>query len=240
MNRTLTLLLGDLKNITRDSMLMLVMVAPLLILGLMRFGVPQISILLSTQLQFDLSPYYQLLTIFFCALLPMLFGLIIGFLMLDEKDEHILQFITVTPLTRQGYLAIKFIAPAVSIFLFVMLFVELSGLVQPEIFRLIPLAILLAAEAPMTGMFLVGFAENKVEGLAIGKGLGIFFFAPVAGFFIQSPLQYIAGVSPVFWVSEAYLAPSATGYILNILGGIVVHVILFLLLLRKFNRKIMH
>lgn len=239
MRRSAVLISGNLRSITRDSMLVLILCAPVIILGIMSFGVPLLATLLLSQLSFDLTTYYPLIFIFFCGLLPLLFGMIIGFVMLDEQDEHILQFVAVTPLGRKGYLRLKFTLPSIAIFVFSLAYLPLSGLVPMNILHFIPIAILLTIQAPLMGMFLVGFANNKVEGLALGKGAGIFILAPVIGFLVHSPLQYLAGVSPAFWSAEMYFAQTTANYLLDLIIGIIVHVIFFYGLYRKFTRKIL-
>lgn len=240
MRRSAVLISGNLRSITRDSMLVLILCAPIIILGMIRFGIPLLSRLLLTQLSFDLSVYYPLIFIFFCGILPLLFGMIIGFVMLDEQDEHIMQFVAVTPLARKGYLWIKFTLPSIAIFIFSLAYVPLSGIVSVNILHFLPIAALFTVQAPLMGMFLVGFANNKVEGLALGKGAGIFIMAPIVGYFVHSPLQYLAGISPAFWTAEAYFASNFESYLLNVLIGIVIHAIFFYGLYRKFTHKILH
>lgn len=239
MRRVITLVRGDLRNILRDSMLVLVMVAPVLLLLFLRFGIPLITRILTERLAFDLSLYYPLIAILFTMILPLLFGMMVGFLLLDEQDEHLLRVIAITPLTRHGYLLVKFAAPVVSILLFSFLYMEGSGLVKADLLRFLPLAVLIALQAPLIGMFLVTFSENKVEGLALGKGISVHLLAPLIGYFLDSPLTYLAGISPAFWVSEAYLAEIPSAYLLHLGAGVVVHLLYLWLLIRLFTRKVL-
>lgn len=239
MNRLFSLIAGDVRNIARDAMLLLILSAPILILAVLRFGIPPATELLNTQFGFDLSPYYPLIFIFFCGLVPMMFGMLIGLVFLDEQDEDIIQFIAVTPLQRGGYLRQKFGLPSLAAFLYLLLFYPLSGLSDGDPIRFIPLAALLGTEVPLCGMFLAGFASNKVEGLALAKAMGIYIVAPIVGYFVHSPLQYVAGISPIFWISEAYLTTSVLIYWINLIIGILVHFGVFYLLYRKFTRKIL-
>lgn len=239
MRRTIAVIRGDLRNVLRDAMLVLVLVAPVLLLLVLRFGVPLLSTVLLEQLSFDLSPYYALIVIFLTMLLPLLFGLIVGFLLLEEQDEHLMRVIAVTPLTRRGYLRVKFAAPVISIILFSLLIAEISGLVPVDLLRFLPLTLLIALQAPMIGMVLVTFAENKVEGLALGKAMGIYLLAPFAGYFIDSPLAFFAGISPAFWISEAFLSGTTMSYLLHLGAGVVVHLAYLWLLMRLFMRKVL-
>ena len=92
----------DLKNVSRDPLLRWMIFYPLLLAGLIRWGVPSLAARLMAQFQFDLAPYYPLLMSFVLLMTPMLAGLVIGFLLLDQQDDQTLTAIQVTPLTLNG------------------------------------------------------------------------------------------------------------------------------------------
>jgi len=231
--------ISEFRKFARDSILMLVLLAPILILVIVRLGIPLISEVLYTSFTFQLDPYYPLIFIFFCAIFPLLFGMMAGFSLLDEQDEKVLQFIAITPLSRGGYLRTKFAVPTLATIPVLLIFAWLCGLFDGRYLRFLPMAILFALETPMMGMFLSGFANNKVEGLALGKAAGVFFAVPGAGYFLPSPWCYLTGLSPVFWPMNAYWSTSAAGYWTSLGIGIIMHAIVFWLLYRKFTRKVL-
>ena len=54
---------------------------------------------------FDLRPYYDaFMGYFLVSLAPMMFGIVIGFLLLDECDDNTLMALQVTPLSLNNYL----------------------------------------------------------------------------------------------------------------------------------------
>lgn len=230
---------NEIRKFSRDSILLLVLFAPILILALVRLGIPLLAEVLSVNFAFQLGGYYPLIFIFFCTIFPMLFGMLIGFSMLDEQDEKVLQFIAVTPFSRRGYLWMKFAVPTLLLLPILVGFALLSGLFDGHLLRFLPLAVILAGETPLMGMFLVGFANNKVEGLALGKVSGIMFALPAAGYFIAPPWQYLLGVSPMFWVMKAYWAATPLPYWVSIGIGLLMHAGFFILLYRKFTRKVL-
>jgi len=230
---------NEIRKFSRDSMLVLVLFAPILILALVRLGVPLLAATLSTTFAFQLGAYYPLIFIFFCTIFPMLFGMLIGFSMLDEQDEKVLQFIAVTPFARRGYLWMKFAVPTLLLLPILVGFALLSGLFDGRLPRFLPLAVIMAVETPLMGMFLAGYASNKVEGLALGKAAGIVFALPAAGYFIAPPWQYLAGISPMFWVMKAYWATGNLQYWLSLGIGLLMHAGYFYLLYRKFTRKVL-
>ncbi len=239
MGKLTALLKGDYKNISRDSILILVSIAPVLILLLLRFGIPLISALLLDKLSFDLSIYYPLIVSFMMQLTPMMFGMITGFMILDERDEDLLIYLSITPLGKTGYLGFKLLSPVFMSFIFTLILFVFNGLVPFSGIRAVPVALLIAMEAPIIALFLAAFAGNKIEGLALGKAYGIILLAPFAAWFIKSNLQFVAGILPTFWVSKGYLLQggSVTLFWFYIGMGFVVHLIYILVFLKIFRNK---
>lgn len=104
----------DTKSVSRDSLLRWMVFYPLLLAGLIRWGVPWLTVRLLMQFQFDLTPYYSLLMSFVLLMTPMLTGMVIGFLLLDQRDDQTLTALQVTPLTLSGYLVYRISLPILS------------------------------------------------------------------------------------------------------------------------------
>jgi len=98
------------------------------------------------------------------------------------------------------------------------------------------LALLAALEAPMAVLFLVSFAANKVEGMALGKIFGMIYLGPFVAFFVKSDLQWIAGFLPPFWITKAFVAADLNMpvYWLFIGIGLIIHLLVLMLLLKRF------
>ena len=116
MKRLLALSFGDLKNISRDSMLLIALLVPFILAFLMRPILPFVREVLHRELSFELSEYYGLIMSFLILVTPMMIGMLSGFLILDERDEKILFFYSVTPLSKSGYLLYRVTAPAIVTF----------------------------------------------------------------------------------------------------------------------------
>jgi fluoroquinolone transport system permease protein len=240
MSRTLALLRLDARNLVRDPMLLLITCLPVLVATLMRFLVPFISGLLMNHLNFNLTPYYPIITSFFFMLAPLMYGWVIGFMLLDERDENILEYISVTPLGKSGFLSYRMGLPVVLSFAMAFVLVAVIGLVPFSPLRILPAALLAAIEAPILALFLAAFAGNKVEGMALGKGIGTIFLAPLAALYISPPIQYLFGVLPPYWVAKLFLETNAGlwPFTLLITAGLVAHAFWLILMLRKFNRRL--
>ena len=80
----------DLKSIRRDNTLQWMIFIPILSALILRWGVPPLTVRLTESYGFDLERYYPvLLAYFFVITCPIIFGVLIGFLLLDEKDDWV-------------------------------------------------------------------------------------------------------------------------------------------------------
>lgn len=237
MRKYLAISFGDIKNISRDSMLLISVFAPFILAFAMRFGLPLAREILKRELALELSQYYRLIMSVLILITPMMMGMLSGFLILDERDENVLTFYSVTPLSKIGYLFYRVAMPTVISFVLSFFVFYFIGIVEYRIELLIPVLLLCALESPMMALFLAAFASNKVEGLALTKAFGILFLAPVAGYFIKSNWQYAVGIAPTYWISKALLAgASGSGpYWIFILIGAAVHLLIIGLLIRRFE-----
>jgi len=225
MKRVVALTLADVRNITRDATLLLVVFGPLALLVFLRFAVPLATDMLAESSGFDLTSYYRFILGFMCLIPALLFGLISGLIILDECDEEIIAYIAVTPLRKTGYLAYKLLASVLASFAFFFAMVYLTGLAPLPIYYAVALAALVALEAPMVAVFLAAFAENKVM-----------YAAPFIAYFVESDWRYLAGMLPTFWVMKAFMAAWAgdASYWLFVAVGLVVHLVFITLLLKRF------
>ena len=93
----------DVKSVARDSMLRWMIGTPIVLALVFRWGVPAFDGWFGERYDFDLTPYYPLLCSFLVLMIPTLMGSVVGFLLLDQRDDRTLTALQVTPLTAQGY-----------------------------------------------------------------------------------------------------------------------------------------
>ena len=222
------------KSITRDSFMLFILVIPVFVATLFRFVMP---ILQGYLIQyFDLSEYYDFVTIFILVMGPMMSGMVIGFNLLDDRDENILTYMAITPIRKEGYLLFKVFAPMVAVFVqsaFILLIFNLGDI---DYIKILPLIVLCALETPMYALIMASFASNKVEGLAFGKLMGISLIGPFVSFFLPSAWRFAAGILPPFWICESYFA-SGSFYFIFLVIGLVFHVIMLWWTLKLFIRR---
>jgi len=222
-------------------MLIVSIIAPIFMAILFGYGLPRLSILITKQFGFDLLAYKDLLTIVLLLTVPVMQGLFAAFIILDEQDEDILTFVSITPLSKDGYLLYRLGAPVVinSLLSFVALFI--AGYQDVITWSFLPIMLLLALKAPLVALFVAGMAKNKVEGLAVSKVASILLLVPFAFYFVDGGLKYFAGILPPFWTVAAFFYSLESAYLaywLHIVMAVVTHMILIYFLYHRFKKTV--
>ena len=231
----------DWKSVQRESLQAWMLTLPFLILALLRFAVPAVTEWLLREFQFDLVPYHALMVSYFVVLfVPMVLGQVLGFLLIDEREADTLTALFVTPLSVTGYLAYRIGLPVLLSMALALALLPAAGLVSLPWRQVLPVAFIAALEAPMIALFLASVARNKVQGFALGKVMGSLQLIPIAVFFVDPPLQYLAGLLPTYWPVKAFWVAhqGGDGFALWVALGLAVHVGVLALLGRWFARTV--
>ena len=238
MKRIWVLVKSDLKSIRRDGFLLIIAFVPILILLVFKFGIPELAKLIAPF--FSLKDYYEVFTVFMIVLTPMMYGIAVGFLLLDDRDEQILAAVSVTPIQKSGYLTYKIAFSIAVSLLFGLTLPLILGLSQLDFIVLLPVALMSSLEAPIFALAVASFSGNKVEGLAFTKFLSVFDMVPVIPFIVKNGWEYCAGVIPTFWPAKALLDAKTGGWLFafDLTAGFAMHIALLWLLLHIFRRRI--
>lgn len=231
----------DALSVARDPLLRWLLFYPLLLTGVIRWGMPLLAARLMDSFQFDLAPYYPLLMSFVLVMTPMLAGMVVGFLLLDQRDDQTLTALQVTPLTLTGYLVYRISLPIALSLATTLVIFPLAGLVEIGFGGLILAALSAAPLAPFYALSLAAFAGNKVQGFALTKAMGVLLVPPVLAYFIPPPWQWLLSPDPLYWPAKLLwlLYAGETGYGLYLLLGLLYQLLLLAVLLRRFN-QVMH
>jgi fluoroquinolone transport system permease protein len=228
----------DARSIRRDSMLRWMILMPLVLALMFRLLLPWATVHLQESLNFDLTPYLPLLVGFVVILTaPTLYGAVIGFLLLDERDEGTLTALQVTPLPVSSYLAYRIALPMAISIVVLLIAYPIVGLFPLPLWQLLILAVLAAPLAPLYALFLAVLASNKVQGFALMKAGGILFLGPFIAWFVTMPWQLLFGVFPTYWPMKLYwlFVAGQSGWAIYFVVGMIFQAALVGLLLRRFN-----
>ena len=227
----------DLRGVLRDPLLRWMIFFPLVVALAVRWGIPFAADIVRSSYQFDLLPFYPLLMAFVLLMTPMLAGMVIGFLLLDQKDDQTLAALQATPLMLNGYLTYRMVVPMLLSFLLTLILYLIANLITISLTTLLLTALLAAPLAPFYALVLAGLASNKVQGFAIAKGLGVMLLAPFAVYFVEPPLQWLVGIIPLYWPSKFMLEEirgEGVGWLVFSVGFIY-QMVLMAVLIRRFN-----
>jgi fluoroquinolone transport system permease protein len=194
----------DARSVARDSMLRwLLVLVPVFALAL-RFAVPGLTTWLETELRFDLVPYYALITSFVGMMAAGMVGTVIGFLLLDQRDDQTLPALLVTPMSLGDYLLYRLSVPTLLAVPLAILTYAIAALVPISTGQLAAAALTAAPLAVLYAVFIGSVATNKVQGLALVKGVGILWVPAVLAWFVPWPWQELAGVVPHYWPLKVF------------------------------------
>ena len=99
----LKLAINDLRNVIRDRMFVFLFFAyPVMLILVSRIIVHLIAPRIENM--FRLAGEFSVLFMFFTIAIPMIYSFLAAFLIIDERDEHLLTVLRVMPISRNSYL----------------------------------------------------------------------------------------------------------------------------------------
>lgn len=230
---------ADARSVVRDPLLRWLMLYPLVVALAVRAGSGAAAAWLALRFGADLTPYYPLVMSFVLLMPSMLVGMVVGFLLLDQRDDHTLAAIGVTPLTLAGYAGYRIALPLALSFAITLVALKLAGLVDLSLGANVAAAVAAAPLAPFYALFLGAFAENKVQGFALTKALGILVVPPCIAWFVAPPWQWLFGLDPLYWPARLYWELAAGRDLAGtyFVTGLAVQAVVLAVLLRRFERR---
>lgn len=224
MAKYMKLLSYEMKTILRDPMNVFILFYPLLMLFICGWLLPAIT----DRTGADAAARTITLLLGFVVAISLggyMMGGLLGFSLLENKDEKTLWSIAVTPVTVAGYALFK----TVYAFFFSVAgtFVMTAGMklfaseaytidyggVAIGLFDDITYGQILVFSAvsglivPFIGAVFAGFARNKIEGFAFIKAGALIVMIPMLAILesLQDGKQYLLGIAPNFWPVKAIL-----------------------------------
>ncbi|MDD3136157.1 MAG: hypothetical protein PHF64_06620 [Methanoregula sp.] len=228
----LLLATNDLKMIVRDRMLAIAFCLPFPFLVAGALAIPEIS-----GRFVDLAPHSCLIMSFILIQIAVLFGFVYAFLMIDERDENILSALRVVPVSAPIFLLSRLLGASLFAFLYSVFSFIILGMVKIPFLAIILISLTFALLAPVIALLIVTFSGNKVDAIAVFKGVDLFVLLPIVSLFISGSWKFIFGMFPHFWAiysfEELLLTGSLNGAALGI--GMVLQVVLLAGLIRRFS-----
>ncbi|SHG95613.1 ABC transporter permease [Streptoalloteichus hindustanus] len=233
---------NDLRGVRRESLLLGVALAPLVWISLVRFATPPVTTMLAERYHVDLVPCYPLiLTGFLLLTSPIVVGGVGSFLVLEERDSGTLAALRVTPVSIATFFGYRAITVLLVTAVYVVGTMTASGLLPLSLVpELVPIGLLTGLSGVVIALTILSVARNKVEGIAVVRGLGIVVAGlPLIPYFLDSDWQLLFGLTPTYWPSKAYwVADQGGAWWPYLLAGVVYNGLLIWALFRRFEKRI--
>lgn len=205
---------NDIRGTYREPLLWMIIVAPVVWTTGVALLTPPFTDMLAERYDFDLVPYYPLvLTAFLLLTSIIIVGLIAAFLVLEELDAGTMTALRVTPVPLSTFFAYRAGTVMVLTTIYVIATLAFSGILGPGLIpALIPIGVVAGMSAVVTLLLIVALANNKIQGIAMGRALGMLIAGlPCLPWFIDSPWNLAFGVLPPYWAAKAFWVASAHG-----------------------------
>jgi fluoroquinolone transport system permease protein len=168
---------------------------------------------------------------------PVLIGMMSGLMLLEERDGEMLTYYAITPLTKKGFLMYRLFFPMLIGFVVSLIVMFIVHLVPIDWKRCLVLWLMMF-EAPVVALFIASFAKNKVEGLALAKVTTFLLTTPLVIHFVDSKWSMLGMLLPPYWAVKLFISSTDEWFWLQFVIGVLVHVFVIDLLLKRFQRMI--
>ncbi|NQU87178.1 MAG: hypothetical protein HQ541_15595 [Mariniphaga sp.] len=209
-------------------------IIPVAMILLCRFGISRLSDVVPI-----LRDYYWMIVAVFTCIAASTPAYLMGFILLDERDENVHTILKILPLPENFVLKCRVGFMVLLGLLFSILILLFNGLIFLSFINIILASILFSLIPPILTFAIVSFSKNKIEAVTMYKGLNSFLVIPLAAFFIPFAWKYAFGIIPFFWTfNSIQIMENNKPVIISFLIGIVVHLIFIIFLYRIYNRKV--
>lgn len=231
-----TILKAELKNILRDRMYLFFAVYPAIFGALGYFLVKWIE---DTYPQ---SVWDAITAMMLIVITGYVFGALIAFTLLDDKDDKVLMSLKITPISVKQYVYVKILVGMFFGFVATLILILATDFLPDSNFLIVlAVAILGAIQVPSVALIVNSFSDNKVEGFVIMKLSGMVILFPLLGFLITGWVQYFLGVAPGYWAGrliEIELLPTENGSaILIFMIGVLYNILATWLLMKLYTKR---
>lgn len=225
---------NDLRQILRDPIMAVLMVAPLLLIIAFKLMLLYLVSFIQTFIEFDFLPYLYYVLVFIVMMCGAMLGIVTGFMMIDERDGKIAELMSVTPLGRSGYLINRLLfASVLSVFYSILSYYVLN-VVELPIITLLFVSLLSSIYSIIIGLLIFIFADDKVKGLTFAKGINSLSLFAFTDLLALKWLTVLSWFFPPYWISIIVQSPYT---FLNYGLALLVNFVWLFLLIRHYLKK---
>ena len=234
-----TVIKAELRKMVRDKMYRFFAIYPIILGFIGYLLIPYID---NRVPETSLVP--EIIVMFLILMTAYVFGALMGFTLLDDKDDKVLMSLKITPISVKYYvvtkLVISFFFGIIATIIFV---VATNFLPDAALWEIVLITIVSSLQAPGVALIVNSFANNKVEGFVIMKLSGMILILPVVAFFVIEWQEIFLAFAPGFWSArmiEMELVPGLDynfTFVIYFIIGVIYNMGLLYLLLKLYVRK---
>lgn len=232
---------NDIRGTYRDPLLVMLVIAPVIWTTGVALLTPLFTEMLARRYGFDLVGYYPLILTAFLLLTSIIVaGALAAFLVLDDVDAGTMTALRVTPVPLSVFFGYRAATVMVVTTIYVVATMSCSGILEPGLVSsLIPIGLVAGLSAVVTLLLILAVANNKIQGLAMVRALGMLIAGlPCLPWFISSNWNLAFGVLPPYWAAKAFWVASDHGtWWPYLVGGAVYNLAIVWVLFRRFRAK---
>lgn len=221
MKKLFTIVRNDIRLIFRDKSMFVIFLVPVIMMLIFRIGVP-----LLTDLFPEAKEFYWLIIAAFTSVSAATPAYLIGFIILDERDENIHFLQQILPLPKHFILKSRVVFMILLAFVFSFILLTFNSLIHFTFIQVFTISVLFSLIPPILTFCIVAFSKNKIEAVTFYKGLSMVLVIPFAAFFISHDWKIVFGIVPFYWTYNAFqFKQFGMEFLLNFSAGIMVHLI---------------
>lgn len=234
-----TVIKAELRNMTRDRMYLVFSFYPVL-LGIIGYFL--VDYIESQVAPDNLAP--EILSMFLILMTGYIFGALIAFTLLDDKDDFVLMSLKITPISVKSYVIVKLIVAFIFGFIATIVITLATGfLPEATVWNVLLISIAGALQAPGVALIVNSFSSNKVEGFVVMKLSGLILIIPVLAFFIMDWQEMFLVFAPGFWPArmiQIELLPNFNtnfNFVMYFLLGVIYNMLFLSLFMKIYSKK---
>ena len=218
---------ADLRNVSRNKLLMLLAFMPLLAVIIYRFVIPdEIALEALARERFSveleavrplianaLRNLHALLMAIFVGLSASMIGAVYGLLLVEEREERLMQSLRVMPVNFASYMIARMALPTLAAIIVTTVAYPIAGMAPLPIFEIFAIAAAGATLVPVITLGIVAFAPGRITALALVRLFSLFAVLPVIAWFISPPAEWVFAFNGAYWQMRALWSAIAGGEI---------------------------
>ncbi|NLW23282.1 MAG: ABC transporter permease subunit [Tissierellia bacterium] len=189
---------SEFKKWVRDPMMLFMLIYPVIFAILGRYLLPW----LTERYGFNFEPFTDLILVILVLFIPIVYGSVIGFSLLEDRDDNVFINIRVTPLSIHQFIFFRLVGAYILSVLATIFVICFSKVGDISMKHIISISLLASLEAPIAGLLINALAKNKIEGFAVMKAGGSIIVFPIVALFFNGVKELFFSFAPGFWSAK--------------------------------------